>query len=144
MELVPSTCWFSNVRSEVSRAQWEKCKTLVRERSGDRCEICGGVGKKWPVEAHEKWHYDDQTHVQTLRGLIALCPLCHNVKHLGLTMRRGPKALIRAITHLSEVNQWDEATVMAYVHQAFYVQEQRSLHSWTLDISYLQEAGLVP
>ena len=82
-ELVPSTCWWSNLRSNMPADEWAKCKAFVRKRSGDRCELCGGRGRQWPVECHEVWAYDETTWTQTLEGLIALCPPCHEVKHIG-------------------------------------------------------------
>jgi hypothetical protein len=113
IELVPSTAWWSNVRSNVSRADWEKCKRFVRARSGDRCEVCGGRGRRWPVECHEIWHYDDENEIQTLVGLIALCPSCHEVKHIGRAMAMGN--LERAIDHLCRVNGWQPEHAGTYI-----------------------------
>ena len=42
VELVPQTCWFSNVRSEVTSADWNRIRRYVYERAGHSCEICGG------------------------------------------------------------------------------------------------------
>jgi 5-methylcytosine-specific restriction endonuclease McrA len=54
-----------------------------------RCQVCGGRGSKHPVECHEIWHYDDENKIQKLMGLIALCPSCHQVKHIGLAQIQG-------------------------------------------------------
>src|SRR5205823_6629265 len=77
VELVPSTCWFHNVRSEVSTEDWDRLKQMASQRAGRRCEVCGRRGPRWPVEAHEVWEYDDEKHVQRLLGIVALCPACH-------------------------------------------------------------------
>ena len=45
------------------------------------CGICQARGR---LSCHEIWHYDDDQHVQTLQGFIALCEWCHHMKHLGL------------------------------------------------------------
>jgi hypothetical protein len=74
VELVPSTCWYTNVRSNVSKAVWDRLRRRVAAEAGKRCEICGGRGRRWPVECHEVWHYDDATKVQRLERLVALCP----------------------------------------------------------------------
>lgn len=137
VELVPRTCWYSNVRSEVSRADWEICKQYVRERSGDKCEICGGQGRRWPVECHEIWDYNDQSHVQRLVDLIALCPACHEVKHFGRTevVGRGRQAF----EHLQKVNGWTHSETVDYLQNVNTIWEQRSRHEWTLDIGILNE-----
>jgi hypothetical protein len=89
VELVPSTCWYTNVRSNVSKAVCDRLRRRVAAQTGNRCEICGGRGRRWPVECHEVWHYDDEVKVQRLERLAALCPACHEVKHAGLASKRG-------------------------------------------------------
>lgn len=139
VELVPRTCWYSNVRTNVGSADWQLCKTYVRERSGDQCEICGGVGPKWPVECHEVWEYDETgtDYVQRLVDLIALCPRCHEVKHIGRAEAIGN--LRRAERHLMAVNGWSNSVTTAYLELVFDVWRRRSLHNWTLDISMLTD-----
>ena len=139
VELVPRSCWYSNVRSNVSAAEWNLCKQFVRERSGDRCEICGGRGSRWPVEAHEVWEYEIKMPrvVQRLVGLIALCPACHEVKHIGRAEAIG--RLRPAVAHLKKVNGWTEEHAMDHLETAFAVWNVRSELPWELDISYLYE-----
>lgn len=102
IEMVPSTCWFSNVRSHVSPFIWQKLKRITFKKTYDECEICGGTGRNWPVECHEIWDYDDYTKTQTLKGLIALCPLCHAAKHYGLSKSKGREQEI--LNPLEKVN----------------------------------------
>lgn len=153
IELVPETAWYTNVRSNVSAADWNECKSFVRERSNDRCEVCGGRGRRWPVECHEVWEYDEQTEtiedyrgnkfpivterIQRLVGLIALCPACHEVKHIGRAEATGH--LERALTHLAKVNGWTLNLAAQYADGAFRQWRERSRYEWTLDISYLSE-----
>lgn len=139
VELVPRTCWYSNVRSNVSAAEWNICKRLVRDRSGDRCEICGGRGRRWPVECHEVWEYDvdGEVPVQRLLGLVALCPACHEVKHIGRAEAIG--RLRPAKAHLKHVNGWTEQEVDHHLDWAFAVWDARSALDWKLDISYLTD-----
>jgi len=88
------------------------------------------------VECHEIWHYDDTTHVQTLVRLIALCPACHAVKHIGLAKVNG--SLAEARSHLAQVNSWTEAETEAYLAQVWMVWEERSRHDWRLNLSWLE------
>jgi len=143
IELVPASCWFSNVRSSVPLSVWEVLKKQTSKLTRHRCEICAGRGRRWPVECHEVWLYDDRTHTQTLVRLIALCPMCHKVKHIGLASVNGEFEEVR--THLMKVNQWpQQSTAEAYIARAFEIFEERSRHEWTLDISYLKQFGIDP
>ncbi len=140
IELVPQSCWYSNVRSHVTPEEWEGLKRITFKRAGYVCEICGGRGPRWPVEAHESWVYDDGRHIQKLVGLVALCPDCHEVKHMGLANVRGRREA--ATGHLAKVNNWSLETSQVYVEECFKVWMQRSEFQWELDISYLKMYGI--
>ena len=81
IELVPQTCWFSNVRLEVGTAEWDRLRKLASDAAEDRCQVCGGRGPK----------------------LIALCPACHEVKHIGLANIKGQGNI--AARHLAKAKQ---------------------------------------
>lgn len=140
IELVPQTCWYSNVRSQVSSSDWEKLKRSTFQQANYRCQVCGDRGSKHPVECHEIWHYDDRQHVQKLAGLIALCPACHECKHMGFANVRGRGDI--ATAHLAKVNGWTMEQTMVYVQECFRVWQERSQHEWKLDISYLEKFGI--
>lgn len=142
IELVPGSCWFVNVRSSVPPAVWEVLKKQTAKAARWRCELCAGRGSKWPVECHEVWDYNDQTHTQTLIRLIALCPMCHKTKHIGLALTNGEFPEVRA--HMMAVNQWSRVDTDAYIKHAFEMFEARSQFEWTLDISYLKQFGIMP
>jgi hypothetical protein len=140
IELVPKTSWYRNVRSNVSTAEWERLKKITFSRAGHVCEVCGGRGKKWPVECHEVFAYDDEQRVQKLVKLVALCPSCHEVKHIGLAGVRGNYE--RAVAHLSRVNGWSIADAELYIEGCFELWHRRSRHPWQLDLSYLEQFGI--
>lgn len=142
VELVPQSQWGLNLRSELSSGEWNRLRRSVYKDADYKCEICGGVGPKHPVECHERWDYNEETKTQTLVGLIALCPPCHEVKHIGRSMSIGKGSL--ALAHLMEVNGWDEDETTLYVEGAFEVWERRSAEDWTLDISWMQHRGVEP
>jgi hypothetical protein len=58
VELVPSTCCTPRA---VERAEGRVGPAGLPggRRRGDRCEICGGRGRRRPVESHEVWDYAD-------------------------------------------------------------------------------------
>lgn len=140
IELVPQTSWFSNVRSEVTQTQWDVIRKSVYSKAYDICEICGGVGPKHPVECHEIWSYDDQEKLRKLEGMIALCPSCHMVKHMGFAQIQNKGE--QAIKHFMRVNKLTRAQARAYIDEAFQTWEKRSQYVWTVDISHLSEYGI--
>lgn len=87
------------------------------------------------MECHEIWQYNKTTAVQRLVRLIALCPRCHEVKHIGLTEMNG--GLARAVRHLAKVNGWTKTKALRYVDHCYDVWNRRSLIQWTLDLSWL-------
>jgi hypothetical protein len=135
IELVPKSCHFKNVRSEVSKEQWDKLRKQTYRAANYKCEICGGKGDKWPVECHEVWDYDEETQVQKLVRLIALCPACHEVKHLGLASLNG--RFEEAVSHLRNVNHWGVSKTQDYLDEVQEDYKRRSELDWNLDISFL-------
>ena len=137
IELVPKGQWGANLRSELPKAEWDRLRKATYAAAGHRCEVCGGKGRKWPVECHERWHYDEDTKVQSLVGLIALCPACHEVKHIGRAGAVGRAE--QAIAHLMKVNNWKPDEAIKYVDEAFQTWARRSQEDWTLDIAWLEQ-----
>jgi hypothetical protein len=135
IELVPRGQWGSNLRSELKRSEWDKLRKECYSLAGYKCEICEGKGRRWPVEAHEIWDYDENTKTQRLLGLIALCPPCHEVKHIGRANATGNGP--RAERQLMKVNGWTESDAAHYIDDAFEVWMRRSQENWTLDISWV-------
>ena len=136
IELVPQGQWGSNLRSELPKKDWDRLRKSVYKAANYRCEICGGKGPKWPVECHERWKYDEDTKVQSLVGLIALCPSCHEVKHIGRAGVMGRAA--QALEHLMKVNGWDLEQATEYVDDCFSTWARRSKEDWKLDISWIK------
>lgn len=138
IELIPSSAWDNNLRSYLTQAGWDKVRRKCYAEANYHCEICGGQGgngRKHPVEAHEKWDFVNGEVV--LRGVTALCPPCHEVKHIGRAEATGNYG--RALRHLMKVNGVDKATAEEYVRQVATVWLQRSEQNWDLNIDYLYE-----
>jgi hypothetical protein len=130
IELVPSTSWFSNLRSLLSSEEWDKVRKGCYKHANYKCEICGGVGPAHPVECHETWEYDENTGIQKLVSLIALCPNCHEVKHIGLAGIKG---------RTEEATECDKKVAEKYIQEAFALWNKRSQRDWQLDVSLLEE-----
>jgi hypothetical protein len=140
VELVPSSAWGNNLRSKLPKKDWDKIRRAQYQSASNCCEICGGKGHRHPLECHEIWAYDDVGHVQKLEGLIALCPPCHRVKHLGFAFTQGKGD--EAIHHMMRVNGWDRRRVAEYVRAAFETHAERSTYRWDLDLEWLRTVGV--
>jgi len=137
VELVPRPCFWANLRTNLPSKEWDRLRKRCYEKANYCCEICGGIGKKHRVECHEMWEYNDDRCLQKLTGLVALCPACHATKHAGLSATRGE--LNRVYQQLMKVNGWTRAEAIDHVAGAFAVWNDRSLHGWDRDLSWLEE-----
>jgi len=155
VDLVPSSCWFTNVRSCVGPRDWDRVRRMVYGRAGRRCEACGrpaDPSRRIWLEAHERWEYDTEPTepmwarlglpVQRLKRLVCLCTLCHEATHFGLASLRGRDDA--AMRHLMEVNGWTRAQANEHISAAFDLFEERSRTEWLLDLRILLHAGVEP
>ena len=140
IELVPETCHCSNLRSNLSKQDWDTLRKEAYRSASYRCVICFGKGNRHPVEAHEIWHYDDAEHIQKLVDVVALCPACHKVKHMGLSILKGWDEDARK--HLAKVNGWSKKVADKYEEECFKEYKRRSVFHWTLDLSWLKGKGI--
>jgi len=136
IELVPRTCWLSNVRNHVTEKQWDTIRRHTFRTAGYVCQICGGKGDKWPVECHELFDYNSGTETQKLIAFQALCPTCHRVKHFGNAQAKGLEA--EALAQLCKVNGWTGQQACRYVSVQFDLWRNRSQREWKIDLSYLE------
>lgn len=143
VDLIPSTVWFSNVRSAVDGADWERLRRMLSRRAEQRCELCGrGPNRQLGryLEAHERFAYDEATGTQQLKRLVLVCSGCHEVTHFGLAELRGRGP--EAFAHLRAVTRMTEDAALAHVQDAFARWRARSTREWSLDLSPLTKAGI--
>jgi hypothetical protein len=143
VDMVPESCWFTNVRTCVDQRDWERLRRMITGRAGHRCEVCGRgedrATQRW-LEAHERWHYDEQAGVQTLRRLVCLCSSCHLATHMGYANVTGRSE--QAIAHLRAVTGMTHAQAMAHIDAAGQLWSTRSARTWALDLSMLTDGGV--
>jgi hypothetical protein len=143
VDLVPRSCWFTNVRYCIEPDDWQRLSRTVRARANHKCEVCGAAeepAQKAYLEAHERWAFDEDTNTQTLKRIIALCHRCHRTTHWGLAQLQGEEDVVNA--HLRSVNNWTDEQVDDHVAEAFELWAQRSGKSWALDLSLITNSGL--
>lgn len=134
-ELVPDGCWYSNLRSLLSKAQWDFVRKDAYRRADGKCMICGRRANR--LEAHERWSYDIATQTQKLEDVVAVCHLCHSVIHIGRTQLMGDED--RAIDHFLKVNKCSYADYVKALGEANRLhRELNAVGEWKLDLTYLQ------
>lgn len=135
IDLVPRSAWFSNLRSELSKAEWDLVRKKTYRLAGYNCTSCGGRGPTHPVECHERWDFCESTSVQKLICVTALCPACHEATHYGLASVRGRERYARE--QLLKVNKWAVHQLDEHIDDAMNIYQRRSRINWTLDASWL-------
>ncbi len=129
-ELVPKPQWKKSLYHILPRQEWDTVRKIVISKQNRHCGICGSEGS---LSCHEQWQYDDKNHIQTLAGVIAICHLCHAIKHYGLTMVRateGKEDLNRVIDHYCLVNSCSREEFELDRKEAFHHHHIRSLWQW--------------
>lgn len=135
IELVPSPCWYSNMRTKVSRTTWDKIRRQVYAEYHYRCGIC--QAEHVTLHCHEIWQYDDEQHIQKLAGFIALCEMCHHCKHIGLAGIRASEGTLdfaHVVSHFMQVNQCSQEEYQAHSQEAWDLWRERNQHQWTTDL----------
>lgn len=135
-ELVPDSCWYSNLRSILSPAQWDIVRRDAYSRAGGRCMVCGVKSSR--LEAHERWEYDEVNAVQKLSDVVAVCRACHEVIHIGRTQLMGGEE--RAAEHFMKVNGCSYSEYRRALGEANAAHRRRNkVPEWRLDLSYLKK-----
>ena len=141
IDLVPETCWYSSLYREMPRSKWDKLRKQVYAKTGHACQICGTKGR---LNCHEVWEYDDKKFIQKLKGFVALCSMCHHVKHFGrsqILAGKGQLDLNAVIDHFCKANKVSRKVFNAHKSQAFNVWRERSKRKWKTNLA--EWSGLV-
>lgn len=138
-DMLPSNTWESNLRTLFTEKEWDRLRRFCYSAAGNTCVACGSRGEPH-VECHESWHFDEAKGVQTLRGLLCLCPTCHKCKHIGLSGRLG---MLEAVhVKLMWLNDWTKVDLTRELRAMAERQERLSKVNWTLDLTFLQRYGV--
>ena len=139
IQLIPATTWGKSLaklarqKGSGFRSIWDKIRERELNRAGQKCEICRAAASG--LICHEKWMFDDAQHVQRLAGYEVTCRECSNILHLGRAFE-DRELRERAKVHFARVTGLGD-NVLDDVHdQAMKEWTQRSMHNWSIDISY--------
>ncbi|MCB0321651.1 MAG: hypothetical protein KDD60_12055, partial [Bdellovibrionales bacterium] len=138
VDLIPKSCWFTNVRYCIDRADWDTLRRRVYKRVKNICECCGKrVRKGESLEAHERWSYKDG--IQKLERVVALCTICHQVTHYGHSKGLVGEEVLR--THLKHVRGFGDVECEEHIQEAYRLVAERNLTDWELDLSMVTDNG---
>lgn len=133
IQLVPSTAFGQNIRTILTKKQWNYIRNFVYGKYYNLCSICGADDKG--LEAHENWLYEKGT--QKLTDIVAVCRACHQVHHFGLSELQGKRK--QTLAHLIKINNLSKKEAEKYIEKSFQEWAERSKIKWKLDIKYLEE-----
>lgn len=134
-EMVPDSCWYSNLRSILSAEQWNAVRRDAYSRAEGKCMICGAPSER--LEAHEQWSYDEENCIQKLETVIAVCRGCHEVIHIGRTSLLGNEK--SASEHFMKVNGASYPEYRKALGEASEAHRRRNkVSEWKLDLSWLK------
>lgn len=134
IELVPATSWYSNLRKVLQRNDWNKLRKQIYVKYDHKCGVCNVQSR---LNCHEIWTYNDQNYRQKLDGFIALCNLCHHIKHIGLAEIMADQGRLNydnIVKHFMKVNNCDRIIFEKHKQEAFKKWEERSKHEWEIDL----------
>jgi 5-methylcytosine-specific restriction endonuclease McrA len=143
VDLVPKSCWFTNVRSSIVPKQWQIISKFIRKRAHFECEICHS--KENPslniyLDAHERWEYQESQHIQKLKRIIALCKPCHLFTHYGYARVSGQEK--KAQKHYLSLYNVNYDQMMNQINNAYQIWMGRSSKKWVLDLSILKNSNI--
>lgn len=140
IELVPRSSWWRNLRLLLSRKDWDALRKKIYKKAKFVCEICGKTGEKKRIECHEVWRFNEKDSLQKLVKFQALCPLCHEVKHMGLANIRGYGE--RAFNRFKRINRITKKEADQICNAVFDRWSIHSRISWKIEIGLLDKYGI--
>ena len=122
--------------------KWKGIKEDLKKKFGNKCHVCHGA--KSHLEAHEVWHYNEETCVQLLTDIQLLCHKCHRVKHINLYHQSKVRkwGILRSkttkqdlIDHFCKVNECNKEVYAKHEWEAFKILRVRNRIRWKKDFS---------
>lgn len=142
LELIPISARKQNIRTLTNKSAWRRLQSITFTRANFQCQVCGARPEKGRLHCHESWQYDDETWVQKIGSLVALCDECHEVVHIDLAADLGHGS--RAYERLRLISKLPAPLIDEDLWERFLLQKRRSEHDWKIDISPIADIGILP
>lgn len=134
--MVPETTWQQNVRAWLTATQWDKVRKKVYVLYGGKCAVCHTTPAKGRLHCHEVWRYNDDAHIQTLTGLVAMCHLCHAIKHIACSLARSREGTLNfeaLIGHFCRINGCGREEFDRHFRDVVAQHAIRSSYTWSVN-----------
>lgn len=134
IDLVPRTCWYSSLYRQMPRSKWDRIRKQAYADAEHVCQICSAEAR---IQCHEIWEYDENKLIQKLKGFVALCSKCHDIKHFGRSQMRAARGEIdldALIDHFCKVNNVSSEVFSSHKTEAFKTWRARSAKKWKTDL----------
>jgi hypothetical protein len=139
-DFIPPLYATANLRYLLAPADWDRIRRQTYAEGGHKCSICHYEG---PLEAHEQWEFDAPARLLRLTGILALCRLCHRVKHVVRSeylANQGRFDREGIVTHFMTVNGCSRAAFDRHLrervapHLAVQEADEHGDPRWWLDL----------
>jgi hypothetical protein len=141
IDLVPGPLSTVNLRSSTEGLgdyRWRKLRKQIVEECGGKCVICDSDQR---LHGHEVWRYDEKKRVgrATLIRVDVICWTCHNIKHLGNTVRLiafgaiSHEGYMTLQKHFRRVNRCRQIDFDRHARRGLAIWQRRSRMRWTVD-----------
>jgi hypothetical protein len=126
IEPIPKTLANQGLSRQLGH-RWKGISKRERAKHNHRCVVCGVSPEKGRLHLHETWEYGDAARVQKLSGLVALCDLCHRVKH-GVWIKHiatWPLKKVDLAADLERWQRWREWSAIKYQEELRLPENER-------------------
>ena len=128
IEPIPNSSRLTSLSKLLPPARWDALRRTVYRQARYRCQACGREGR---LHCHEVWHYAEQTNRQWLAGFLALCPDCHDAKHITTVYNDAQRA--RLLRHFLAVNGLTPSEGESCLRAALDRQRWLDQRHWVVD-----------
>jgi len=131
IDLLPKGAWGNNLSRTLPQKNWDVLRKAAYEKANNKCSCCGN--DKNGLEAHEVWEFDIPKKMQTLKDIVALCPVCHGVKHFRNSQRIGYGEHSKA--HFLKINNCTlEDFALHYLEAENLFNERNKIKKWIMKV----------
>lgn len=128
VEPVPQSVHYRHIQAELTPEQWKWIVDATIHRAKAMCECCQQPHTlEHPLNAVEKWIYDDSNQVMKLEKMIAVCKMCEHVRRIHQTQVEP-----HLLEHLKTQNQFNDVQVSQHIQKAVQRHQERSESLWTV------------
>ena len=137
INMLPKGAWSNDFSKTLPKKDWDKLRNFALKKAKGKCEICGFETNY--LDVHEEWEFNINKKKQTLKDIVAICSMCHGVKHFKNSVRLGYGE--EAQRHFMKVNNCSEMEFASHLNKALLeYNERNSVFRWKI-VADLKKIG---